>query len=61
MLGATVWLVQQWVVGTRFALLGKPDSANPKNRGPLILAGPVGWVFGAGPSRLDFPELHPGY
>jgi len=24
--GATVWLVQQWNPGTRFALLGKPGS-----------------------------------
>ncbi|NOY42583.1 MAG: hypothetical protein GXP26_12210 [Planctomycetes bacterium] len=26
LLGATVWLAQQWNPGTRFALLDKPDS-----------------------------------
>ena len=35
MLGATVWLVQQWNPGTRIALLGKPDSGTRQFR-PII-------------------------
>jgi len=36
--GATVWLAQQWNIGTRFALLGKPDSATRRSVGKLKIA-----------------------
>ncbi len=40
MLGATVWLAQQWNPGTRFALLDKPDSGTRQLgfEHPLVLA-----------------------